>query len=128
MGMGHTDDPLLVLPRPALRRQLFAGVEQEIAVPAMGVSRSPRLQIRLAAPAIARRPDVIQPQRGALARGSDQQSTSLLRPARQQGALQNREASTTQLQRGWRDRSCADTLCGPYEQFCRFHERRHHRS
>ena len=128
MGVSHTDDPLLVLPRPALRRQLFAGIEQEIAVPAMSLTRSPWLQIRLSPPTVASRPDVIQPQRAALALGSDQQRAAFLRPARQQGALQNREATTTQQQLGWRDQRSADTLCRPYRQFCRFHERRHHRS
>ncbi len=128
MGMGHTNQLAAAEPRPSLRRQLFTGIQQEIAVPTLRFSRFPWLQVRLPAPAIASRPDVIQPQRGALARGSDQQSTALLGPARQQGAPQNREATTTQLQRGWRNRTRADTLCGPYEQFFRFHERRHHRS
>ena len=82
MGMGHTNQLAAAEPRPSLRRQLFTGIQQEIAVPTLRFSRFPWLQVRLPAPAIASRPDVIQPQRGALARGSDQQSTALLGPAR----------------------------------------------
>ena len=98
MGMGHADDPLLVLPGPALGCQLLAGVKAEIAVACAGSGVPPGGRDAIHSPAIAGGPHLIQAQAAIGRWTANQQRAALLRPDRLKRSLENREATTIQQQ------------------------------
>ena len=88
-----------MLPGPALREQLLAGIEQEAVVPFLGRF-----------PAVAAGPNPMQLQAVALG-FTQQESTTLFRQGGVEGSLQNDQPMTINAQLVWRLGSHPDTLC-----------------